>query len=546
MALPKNAEEEADNIIREFEQAKSNRANWDSHWREIAERIWPSQWTAFAAQGMLSTTGEKRNREVYDSTAAIALTRFGAILDSTITPRNEIWSRPVASLLELNKSRRVKLYFDEINTALFKYRYAPKSNFVSQNQQGYKSLGAFGSGPMFVDRLSGEPGIRYRNIHLSEIYFFENHQGIVDKCIRYFALTLRQIEQRWPQQLPDNLKSRLITHPEDNVFLLHCVKPRKEYDPARRDNKGMPIASYYVLIEGKKIMEEGGYQSFPYAISRYEQAPNEVYGRSPAMDVLPAIKTLNEEKKTLLKQGHRQTDPILLTHDDGVLDTASLRPGSVIAGGMSAEGRALVGTLPIGNIAVCKELMDDERAIINDAFLVTLFRILVDSPQKTATQVIEEAREKGILLAPVLGRQQAEYLGPMFERELNVLSEQRLIPPMPPELIEARGEYKIVFDSPLSRIQRSGEAAGLIRSMDATLRIVEVTQDPTPLDHYDWDTIIPEMSDINGVPARWMRSVEAIGAIRDSREQAKQAAELSQALPGIAAAMKGGAALAKA
>ena len=160
--------------------------------------------------------------------------------------------------------------------------------------------------------------------------------------------------------------------------------------------------------------------------------------------------------------------------------------------------------------------------------------------------MIEEAREKGILLAPVLGRQQAEYLGPMFERELNVLSEQRLIPPMPPELIEARGEYKIVFDSPLSRIQRSGEAAGLIRSMDATLRIVEVTQDPTPLDHYDWDTIIPEMSDINGVPARWMRSVEAIGAIRDSREQAKQAAELSQALPGIAAAMKGGAALAKA
>ena len=40
-------------------------------------------------------------------------------------------------------------------------------------------------------------------------------------------------------------------------------------------------------------------------------------------------------------------------------------------------------------------------------------------PQMTATEVIERTNEKGILLAPTIGRQQSEYLGPMIERELD-------------------------------------------------------------------------------------------------------------------------------
>ena len=41
------------------------------------------------------------------------------------------------------------------------------------------------------------------------------------------------------------------------------------------------------------MLDEGGYRTFPYAISRYVTAPGETYGRSPAMLALPSIKTLN-------------------------------------------------------------------------------------------------------------------------------------------------------------------------------------------------------------------------------------------------------------
>lgn len=43
--------------------------------------------------------------------------------------------------------------------------------------------------------------------------------------------------------------------------------------------------------------------------------------------------------------------------------------------------------------------------------LVTLFQILTETPQMTAAEVVERTNEKGILLAPTVGRQQSEYLG---------------------------------------------------------------------------------------------------------------------------------------
>jgi len=58
----------------------------------------------------------------------------------------------------------------------------------------------------------------------------------------------------------------------------------------------MKFASTYICIEGKNVMQEGGYRTFPISAGRYEQAPGEVYGRSPAMMVLPALKTLNADE----------------------------------------------------------------------------------------------------------------------------------------------------------------------------------------------------------------------------------------------------------
>ena len=540
------SDENAVRVIREQEQAAGLRGNWEMIWEQIARRVLTQYAQQFTSQNRstVSFQGTQYTEEMVDATGALALTRFAAAMESMLTPRNSTWHYLKPSDPALMKDRPARLWFEEATRLLFQYRYAPNANYASQKHEDYMMLGAFGTSALFIDALDHrtERGVRYRAVHLGQNYFMENHQGLIDKNYRRFPLTARQAAQQFGEDLPEEILKalKIPSQAEKQFWFIHKVAPRDEsvYDPERKDYDGMPYYSCYVSLTGKKTVREGGYFTFPYAISRYVTTPGELYGRSPAMFALPSLKTLNEIKKTMLKQGHRTVDPVLLAHDDGVLDSFSLRPGAINPGGVSADGRPLVHVLPTGNLAIGKDQADEERQVINDFFLVSLFQILVDTPQMTATEVVERAREKGALLSPTMGRQQSESLGPQIERELDILTQQRLLPPMPPSLLEAQGQYEIQYDSPLSRMARAEEVAGLMRTVDYIKEVVSVTQDPSPLDHFDWDTIVPEMCDLQAVPVRWRKSVQAVQQLREERAQQADAQQMMQAAPGAAAMLR--------
>jgi head-to-tail connecting protein len=533
----------AGELVLEFQYLFGLRGNWNSHWTEIAERIYPMHAYLFQNYSQITQQGDKRNFAVYDSTGILALQRFGAILDSLLTPRNQFWHqlKPDDSTLRQDKSTR--LWFDKANQLLFEHRYRPNGNFAAQNQLQYLSLGAYGTGILFVDRLDprgGDKGIRYRNSHLGEIFLQENHQGIVDRCFRHFQMTARQMVQKFQDKCPQGVLAIVDQFPERQFFLIHAVVPNDDRDPYRKDFKGMKWSSFYVSEEHSEVVEEGGYREMPYIISRYTQAPNEAYGRSPAMDVLPALKTLNEQKKTMLMAGHRALDPVLLAHDDGVVASFNFQAGSINYGGVTSDGRPLVVPLPTGNLPDGRELMEDERKLIKDSFLVSLFDILTESPEMTATQVLERIKEKGILLAPTVGRQDSEYLGPLVIREMDLLKDQGLLPPMPKMLAQSKGQYKIVFDSPITRTQKSEWASGAVRAMEIFTNYSQATQDPSILDYIDMDHAAPQIADIYGMPQSWIRSSQAIADIRNHRAKQQATQTAIQAAPAVAGMAKAG------
>ena len=532
----------AGELLREFAFWESKRGIWEKHWEEVALKVLPYYSTSFYIQGNL-VPGTKRNQEQFDVTANAALWKFAAAMESMLTPANNKWHRLRHPDMNLMKRRDVQLWFDQVNDALFYYRYSPHSGYQANQHDGYVSLGAFGTSCLFTDEYHDplKPymrGLRYRNVHLGEVFFATNFQGQVDKVGRRFKMTLRQINQKWPGMLPEGYEGQLKDKGENEYQIIHLVKPNPDYDPQALNAKAYPYASYYIMREAVHLLHQGGYRCLPYSTARYITAPNELYGRSPAMNVLPSINVLNEEKKTLIKQGHRAVDPVLLAHDDGILDGFSLKPGAVNYGGVNADGRPLVHALPTGNLAIGKELMDDERYAINDAFLVTLFQILIQTPQMTATEVLERAREKGALLSPTMGRFQAESLGPQLEREFDLLMWQGLLPPPPPALLEAGARYLVEYDAPLNRAMRSDEAAGTMRTFQWAAEIAAQLQDPSVMDFFDVDAIIPELMQINGAPFRFLRSAEDVGQLRATRQQQQAAAQITQALPGMAAMAK--------
>lgn len=541
--------EYVDKDMRLFSQLSFYRTQaFASHWEEVSELVDPNSRNTFVF-GNYNTPGQKKTDRQVDATGMMALERFAAICDSLLTPRNQMYQRLKAGGPDsdyIMKDRQTRLWFERVSNLHYYYRYLPEANFSSQNISNYRSLGAYGNLSMFVDEFDDPTikALRYAAIPLGQMFYVTNHQNKVVGAIRWFRMSARQAESQWPGQLPPQLQTAYANNNEMTIFdFLHVVMPRSDYDPDRLDARGKKWRSCYICLSGRCLMYkqgadiEGGYTSFPYAIGRYTQGVDEAYGRGWGMAVLPALKTLNAEKRTFLTQGHRAANPIYLSYDDGIVGF-SQRPGAMNPGGVSAEGKPLVHTLPTGDINVTKEMMDEERNLINDAALVTLFQILVKTPQMSATEVIERANEKGILLAPTIGRQQDEYLGPMTDRELDLLSRMGLLPPQPGRLREARGSYSVVYDNPLARMAKAQQSAGFMRTLESVKELINITQDQSLLDPFKFPVAIPAIAEQNAVPESWMD--DETGMARKAKDRARAMARKQEmdALPNKAAMVK--------
>lgn len=537
----------ASELIEDFNALSLNRKQFESQCQEVAELVWPEM-RGMMQWGNSVTPGEKRTDRQVDSTAQQALNMFVAIVDSLMTPVDSLWHTLRNPDPAVMKSKRARLWYEQTVNTLFDYRYLPQSGFIGQNQSVWQHVGAFGTGVLFTDEYkgpNGEKGLRYRNVPWQEAYIKENHQGIVDTVYRAYYMTPRQMKQRFGDALPEDILRRANSPNSSEGYapaggrirVLHCVRPRDDYDTDRIDDKGKYWESVYLAFDHKCVLSTGGYRTFPYAISRYGVVPNEFYGRGPAMAVLPTIKSLQLVKKTLLKAGHRAADPVLLTADDGLLDNVSLRPGALNKGGVTMDGKPLVHTLPIGNVQLGKEMLDMDAAIIKDAFLVNLFQILTETPAMTATEVIERTREKATLLAPSLSRQ-VEYLGTLIDREIDLLTDQGLISKPPPEVLESNDHYRVVYTSPLARAKKAEEASGTLRTIESILNWVNVTQDRRALYRIDWDASAQFLAEVNAMPERLLHSDEEVQAQQEAEAQAAQQAHEIQAAPAAAALLK--------
>jgi hypothetical protein len=527
-------------LCQRYKSLKGSRGNWETHWEEVAERVLPRQ-IGFLGE---RTDGEKKTQKVFDSKPMLALDRFAAVMDSMLTPRAQKWHNLRTTNEELNRDHDVQAWFYQTNQILYQARYSPKANFASQNFERWVSVGAFGTGALYID-FDPATGLRYRCCNLKDLFLLENHQGAIDTVFRCFKYTARQAVQRWGEKrMPEKILKALEnpSRQQEQFEFLHVVTPNGDYDSTRADARGKPFASYYICVESQQLVTEpGGYNSFPYSVSRYVTAPDEVYGRSPAMMALPDIKMLNEMAKTDIRAAHKLIDPPILLHDDGILGggamTVNMRPGGLNVGGVSRDGRPMIQPFNTGaRVDINEAKMEQRRMAIDDAFLVTLFQILVETPRMTATEALIRAQEKGMLLGPTMGRQQSEALGPLIERELDLLAFHNVLPPMPDIMIESGGEYEIVYDSPMSRMQRAEELVGVQRTMELLAPFAQI--DPTVLDVFNKDELARLTAEVSGVPMPVLRSPRELQQLREQRAAQEQEAMAIQAAQPLAGAMK--------
>lgn len=530
-----------------YREAQSIRSVNENDWRLAAAYCLPSHYSAWSAAGPASYNGNSAARRVmFDTTGARSLPKYASVLERMATPSGQKWHGLTASDPYLRKQHRVRAYFDQLRDMLFKYRYHPRAGFRIATGETYMSMGAYGNAPIYIGQrkpsaFSAQAGIRYIACPLRDVFFLTDDEGNIVAVFRRFWLNVRQFKAKWPNEpLPARMNTGV--QPSETRFFefFHYVHPREDHDPSAIDARRHPFCSSYVSVEDQAyIGEDAGMASMPYLIPRTMTVAGNPYGISPAVSVLAALGGASAVKKTYIKQGQKAVDPVLLAYDDGVLNgDVDLRPGAVNPGGVDKQGRVLIRALETGDFRVAEVLLQDERKDIEDSFFVTLFQILTETPEMTATEVMERVAEKASLLSPTMGRLQSEFLGPGIEREIDVLVELGVMPPPPPELVEAKGEYEIIYTSPLAKGEYAEEVSGFMRAVEMSLGIANATQDPSHLDHYDFETAIPEISDYMAVPARWMMDPKKKEAKRDERADQMEQAQLMQNAPALASAAK--------
>ena len=527
------AESRAAEVLEGYDRLKGARGTWEQHWQEVAERVWPTM----AEMTGWRTPGEKRSEKIFDSTAQRALPRFSAAMDSMLTPATQMWHGLHTGIPELDDNVSVQRWCDSIRDILFRQRYAPTANFASQAFECYMSLGAFGTSALFIDEIPGVT-LRYRAIALSELVIDLDHTGRVDTVYRCFQLTARQAMQipGWADKLPRGIKSSAEARANDMFEFVHCVKPNGDYVAGRAGPQGMRYQSRYVSREGQVLLDDSGYRSMPYAVGRYVTGPREIYGRSPAMEALADIKSLQEMEKTMLRMAHRMVDPPLILAEEGALNAFSVRPNALNYGYLREDGTPLVQPLQTGgNLPIGIEMSDQKRKAVNDSFLVTLFQILVENPRvMTATEVLQRAQEKGALLGPTMGRQQSEFLGPIIDRELDLLSAGGNLPVPPPQLMDyimGGGEILPKYTGPLARLMKAEEAAGILRTIEAILPVAQASGDMTVLRRINADQAVKVIAEANNVPAKALRTDEELEAMDAAQQEAAQMQQLLAAAP---------------
>lgn len=520
--------------LRNHDRLAALRAPMESLWQEIDERTNP-----LGAGGFTKTSpGSVRGAGNFDVTAVESLDRFCAAMAGITIPRNTQYIRLRFGNKDLDKIPAVRRWCESAGDRLHAIRYAPHAGFEVQAQEDFRQLGSYGTGPLWTGERKGV-GLFYKSLHLSECYIDEDFAGRIDTVHRKYERTARQCLQEFgPDALTGKMRDAVKDNKLDKKFeILHIVCPNGDFEPDALDRRGMGIDSITIALDDKCILRRAGFHSMPISVSRHVTGPGDIWGRSPAIKVLPTIKGVNQMGQTILRSAHKMVDPALAFFDDDGITTLVTRPGGSNPGLVDESGRLLVQPMPTGsNLPIGLEMMESERKVIRTAFLEDFFKILTDpSDRMTATQVLEMVAKQGVLVAPYAGRYETEKQNPVTQRDLDLAMRAGQVDPFPDEVLEAGAYPLIEYENPLSRMARAEEAAGLTRWIEAMAPLAQV-DDGAVFDFIDVDEAAPGLGDVLGVRPSWIATPDKVAAKRKAREDSKAATSGIEQLQGAASA----------
>ncbi len=520
----------AESLIERITRFESDRSNWNNLYQECADWGMPAnnQITSKHAKG-------EEKPDLFDTTAEESNIQLAAGLYSYMFPTDGRAFVLEIDDPELSEDDEVTQWLEQVTKII--HKHLVNSNFREAFFEYLKSLGCFGTADMHVEEGKKKP-IVFTNNFMGDVYISINSDGDIDTVFRNFEYTPRQAAQEKEWDLGDKVTEALNDPKKiDKKFkFIHAIFPREDYDIEKDGPLSMPVASYYVCKEDKKIVSESGYLEMPDMVSFFDKDAREDLGRSPMMKKLPDIRMANAAGQLYIKGSEKMVDPPALTPDDGSIWPLATQPGGVIhyrAGGDKPEWWEFKGDL-----RHLEAFITRTQQTIQRGFFLDMFDPLVDRQNMTATEVMARIEQKMRFLTPIIGRLQSGLFNPMIERIIGILGRKRVLPDMPEQLVDV--DYRVMYLGRLALAMKTLESEGLAKTIAEMSPLAQAKIVTGWEDNINWDNATRGTARNNGVPASWMMEVKERDLRRLADQQAEQIQQMLAAAPELAKAYKQG------
>ena len=531
-----------------YQRLKDQRVSTqDQIWQDIANYVSPRKAGITTKRYMPDANVEA---QIYDATATDSVQRAVAAYTSWTTPASQPWIA-LKPNLKLRNDDPVKGWLAECSQIL-NQEVNSRSNFQLERLESVADLWNFGTTAIFSEMGEGNR-LRFEKIKIGTYVFELDPFGKCYRFIREFDLSAEQARQKFGDENLPKCITDCLTDTGDKAKMftfIHIVEPR---EPSKVGAYGYNVKtrkkylSAYVETQSTKMVQDGGYDGFPFTVGRYlsydSLIGNAGWGYGPGFAILPEARQLNFIQQMMDVFAEKQVFPPIMVPDtfEGSLKTAA-RALNYYPSGMGPES---IYPVPVtGEWSVALERVKMRQDMIKRLCSLDMFQMFSQIDREmTAYEVAQRAGEKLDTVGPIYHRDVRETIEPHLRRAFELCAENALLPPPPQEAYEMVGrgfvqvaDPEIALTSRLAMAIDAWNARGSDEVMQTAVALAAV--DRGIMDNLDTGFYIREKSRLVGAPEGLLRKREEVEAIQQSRAQAQAAQQAAMMAKDAAGAVK--------
>lgn len=369
-----------------------------------ARAPWLNRWDA--AMRYTMPTDDADAATLFDATAADAVDNLAASIYSLMTPPESLW---ISLVPESDASPDA-----DVATAALRANLND-SNFYTTIHQCYLDLVILGTACLFMAEtpIGASAAFSFTAVPMRDI-------AILPGAVFHTAtMPAHEVLEKYPTWTPPADVADQIKH--DPATPLRLVQSLVGTEFTAWLDVGGNLEN--------NIVARGTFETNPYIIFRWSVLSGEQYGRGPVLRALPDIKTANKVVELVLKNATIAVSGIWQADDDGVinLNNINLTPGAIIPKAVWSSG--LTPLSSGADFDVSQIILKDLRERIRHALLADRLGLLSEK-EMTATEIMARNSDMMRILGATYGRLLHEFIRPLTDRGLQILSRRGVIAPI--------------------------------------------------------------------------------------------------------------------